>query len=167
MPSFASWTKPIHYVFAGRVIALGVGFFLGLGYVVNGWSPVGAGMMAWALAVSLLLGAPTQRGSELIGATAIWLSFAEFLSMLQTGHFNAERWLFSIGALLVAVIPIRVSWTRQLANAFPDATFKQLDRRAIGWSPALMPKSDEKLAALRGEGPAHPADGLDLAGEAI
>lgn len=107
--------------------------------------------MSWLLAVSLLLGAPKQRGSELIGATAIWLSFAEFISMGQTGHFHAERWLFSVAALVVAVVPIRVSWNRQLANSCPDATFKQLDRRIAGWSPAMMPKSDEKLAKLRGE----------------
>lgn len=167
MLSIASWTKPIHYVVAGRVVALCAGFLLGVGYVANGWTPIGAGAMSWVLAVSLLMGAPKQRGSELIGATAIWLSFAEFLSMMQTGHFDAMRWLFSVCALLVAVFPIRVSWNRQLANSHPNATFAQLDRRAAGWTPAMLPKSDDKLARLRGEGADGKVDGLDLASEVV
>ncbi|MDE2562606.1 MAG: hypothetical protein KGL48_10230 [Sphingomonadales bacterium] len=150
---------------AGRLLALGAAFVLGLGYVADAWTPIGAGALTWVLAVSLLLGAPGQRGSELIGATAIWLSFAEFLGMLKFGQFNTERWLFSELALLATMIPIWVNWNRRLAWSNPHETFAQLDRRAAGWNPSLLPTRDDKLARLRGEDPAEATDGSDLAGK--
>lgn len=165
MPSLSSWTKPIHYVIAGRVVALCAGFVLGLGYVADAWSPIGAGAMAWLLAISLLLGAPKQRGTELIGAMAIWLSFAELLGMMKYGSFNTERWLFSEFALLAAMIPIWVNWNRTLAWTNPHETFASLDRRAAGWTPSLLPTREDKLAKLRGEQAQEAPDGSDLAAE--
>jgi len=151
MPSISTWTKPIHYVIAGRVVALCTGFVLGLGYVVDAWSPFGAGAVAWILAISLLLGAPKQRASELIGAMAIWLTFAEFLGMLKYGEFNAERWLFAELALLAALTPILVNWNRKLAWENPHQTFARLDRRTAAWHPSLFPTREDKLAAMRSE----------------
>ena len=127
-----------------KVFALLVAFALTSGYVTNILTVQSAGIGAFFLSVSLLLALPEQRSSELLGALAIWMTYAEFMSAIQSGHFELWRWAVVLATLSLVVVPIKVQHLRQLARSNPYRPLRDLDRRT--WS------GGGAFAASRSEG---------------
>lgn len=120
-----------------------------VGYADNVLSTETVGMGAFGLGLLLLLAFPDQRASELLGAVAIWVTTAEFMSAAQTGTFQHWRWAVAIAALAVVVLPLRVEYLRRLARTAPDRTIGELDRRAFAIG--AVPHTPAALAAMRSE----------------
>lgn len=82
---------PGHVTLIGRAVAAAAAFALGFGYVSNSMTPEMAGIGSFFLACALLLGAPRQRATEMLGAVTVWQCFAEFLSTIESGTFAMWR----------------------------------------------------------------------------
>lgn len=104
-------------------------------------------MAAFVLAVCLLLAVPDQRGSELLGAAAIWMTTAEFMSASQSHHFDMWRWAVSVATLALVIVPLKVQYLRSLARSNPYRPLGELDRRA--WSTGAMPLGTGAVNAAR------------------
>lgn len=136
---------------SAKYVAVATAIALGCGYVTDVLTPVSAGVGGFTLASSLLLAAPTQRASEMLGAVTVWMCFAEFLSTMQSGHFAMWRLAVSVATLGGVIGIIRVQHIRDLARQTPDTLLGDLDRRVLGAN-GLMPLSAAKAAELRHEG---------------
>lgn len=143
-------TTPGQLVRFGRIAAIVVAMAMTAGYVTNTLTVETASVGAFVLATFLLLAVPDQRSSELLGAAAIWMTVAEFLSANQSGGFELWRWAVSVSALALLMVPIKVQHARTLARTNPYRPFAELDRRSQ-WSPGLMPKSPSYLVTVRAD----------------
>lgn len=135
---------------SGRLVALATALSLGFGYVTDTLSPTTAGVGSFLLANALLLAAPRQRATELLGAVTVWQCFAEFLSTVQSGQFAMWRLAVSIATLGCVMAVIRVQHMRDLTRQNPDTRLADLDRRTIGGI-GVLPRTDAQLAELRHE----------------
>lgn len=136
-----------------RAVAVITAVALGLSYVANALTPVTSGLGSFLLACALLLAAPRQRATELLGAVAVWQCFAEFLSTVQSGEFQMWRLAVSVATLGTAMAVIRVQHLRDLARSHPDTALADLDRRGVSM-PHLLPRAEAHLAELRKNEPA-------------
>lgn len=130
------------------VVAVGTAILLGYGYVSDQLTPTLGGLGGFFLSCSLLLAAPRQRASELLGAVTVWMCFAEFLSTMQSGEFALWRLAVSVASLGCVLSVIRVQHLRDLTRRAPDTALADLDRRTdsgIG----VVPRTDAQLIALR------------------
>lgn len=141
MDALLSRITPGHVIRFARIAALLIAFALTAGYVTDRLTLELAGVGALSLAVFTLLGLPHQRSSELLGALAIWLTYAEFMAAIQSGDFNLWRWAVVLATLALVIVPIKVQHLRQLARTNPYQSLGELDRRS--WSasgPAAHPR---------------------------
>lgn len=125
-----------------KIGALLIAFALTAGYVTDRLTLELAGVGAFFLATLTLLALPGQRSSELLGALAIWLTYAEFMAAVQSGQFNLWRWAVVLAALSLVIVPIKVQHLRQLARTNPYRAIGEQDRRiwpAAGQSAAPAP----------------------------
>lgn len=132
------------------IVAVATAIALGYGYVTDLLTPTLGGIASFLLACSLLLAAPRQRASELLGAATVWMCFAEFLSTIQSGEFAMWRLAVSVATLGCVMAVIRVQHLRDLSRRAPNTPLAELDRRIAG-DFAVMPHSQAQLAALRHE----------------
>lgn len=135
---------------SGRSVALATALSLGFGYVTDTLTPTMAGVGSFLLANALLLAAPRQRATELLGAVTVWQCFAEFLSTMQSGQFAMWRLAVSIATLGCVMAVIRVQHIRDLTRQSPDIRLADLDRRTVGGI-GVLPRTDAQLAELRHE----------------
>jgi hypothetical protein len=138
-----------------KVLALLVAFALTSGYVTDRLTVEMAGIGALSLALALLLALPGQRSSELLGALAIWLTYAEFMAAIQSGDFNQWRWAVVLATLSLVVVPLKVQHLRQLARSNPYQPIGELDRRiwsGTGTTASPAPYVPAALAAVRLDG---------------
>jgi hypothetical protein len=133
-----------------RSVALATALALGYGYVTNTLTLTTAGTGSFLLACSLLLAAPRQRATELLGAVTVWQCFAEFLSTVQSGHFSMWRLSVSVATLGCVMAVIRVQHLRDLTRQSPDTRLADLDRRTISGI-GVLPRTDAQLAEMRHE----------------
>ncbi|MFN3456847.1 MAG: hypothetical protein ACK4Z8_04645 [Novosphingobium sp.] len=131
-----------------RFVALASALALGFGYVTNSLTLTMAGVGSFLLANALLLAAPRQRATELLGAVTVWQCFAEFLSTVQSGHFAMWRLSVSIATLGCVMAVIRVQHLRDLTRQNPDTRLADLDRRTVGGI-GVLPRTDAQLAEMR------------------
>ena len=158
-----SYITPGHVVRFAKVFALLVAFGLTAGYVTASLTVESAGIGAFFLAVGLLLALPGQRSSELLGAQSIWMTYAEFLSAIQCGHFDLWRWAVALATLALVIVPLKVQHLRQLARSNPYQPIHELDRRiwsAAGPKASPAPYVPAALAAIRIDGTETEADSL-------
>lgn len=133
-----------------RGIAVATAIGLGYGYVSDVMEPVHAGLGSFVLACSLLLAAPKQRATEMLGAVTVWMCFAEFLSTMQSGHFDLWRLGVAVATLGSVIAVIRVQHLRELARSAPDTQLGDLDRRTVSGI-GVVPRSAAQLEQLRHE----------------
>jgi len=152
MNPFARLT-PGHVVRIAKVFAMGTAMIMTAAYVTDRLTVETAGIASFCLALSLLLAVPNQRSSELLGAAAIWMTTAEFMSCSQSAHFDMWRWAVAIATLALVILPLKVQYMRQLARTNPYATIADQDRRA--WSAGAMPLAPSMVVIKRVEAP-HP-----------
>lgn len=131
-----------------RIPALCCGLVLALGYVSNLLTPTGAALLDFALGWAMLLAAPRQRASEMLGAVAVWTAFAEFLSTIDTGHFQFWRLGIAVATLGGIMLVIRVQYLRELARTSAETPLAELDRRS-GPAISVIPHSAAQLEAMR------------------
>lgn len=93
---------------SARAVAFVTTLALGYGYVTNALEPVSAGVGAFVLASSLLLAAPRQRATEMLGAVTVWMCFAEFLATVESGSFAMWRLAVAVATLGGVMAVIRV-----------------------------------------------------------
>lgn len=123
-----AWT-PQAIVHVAQAAVLLIGAVMIDGYLTRSMNDADACRGALALGVALLLAAPRQRSSELLGAVAIWLTTAEFLVASRTGMFALWRWSETLASLAIILVLARLSYFRALARANPWRSFGDLDRR--------------------------------------
>lgn len=164
MNSILARITPGALVRLSRIFAVLVFLVMMAGYVDGYLTVEIAGLGSFALSLLLLLALPDQRASELLGAAAIWMTTAEFMSAAQTGHFDHWRWAVAVAALAVVRIPLRVQFLRQLARTEPDRLIGELDRRA--WSVGALPHTAATLSLLRGEADTAGSDAAPQLAEA-
>ncbi len=140
---------PGHVVRLAKVFAMGTAMIMTAAYVTDRLTVETAGIASFCLALSLLLAVPDQRSSELLGAAAIWMTTAEFMSCSQSAHFDMWRWAVAIATLALVIVPLKVQYMRGLARTNPYAPIGAQDRRA--WSAGAMPLSPTMVAVKRGE----------------
>jgi hypothetical protein len=152
---------PLSRITPGQIVrlasaaALLIAFALTAGYVTDTLTVETAGLGAFWLAVCLLLALPTQRSSELLGAMAIWMTYAEFMSAIQSGHFDLWRWAVAMSTLSLVVVPLKVQHLRLLARINPYQPIRELDSRvwlASGRQAAPAPYVPGALATVRIDG---------------
>ncbi len=131
-----------------RIVAVVTAVGLGLGYVTNVLMPLAAGIGTFVLSCALLLAAPRQRATELLGAVAVWQCFAEFLSTMQSGEFQMWRLAVSVATLGISIAIIRVQHLRELMRTKPQTKLADLDQRTVGGF-GVLPRTDAQLAELR------------------
>lgn len=134
----------------GSCVAVATAIGLGYGYVSDAMEPVHAGLGSFVLACSLLLAAPKQRATELLGAVTVWMCFAEFLSTMESGRFAFWRLGVAVAALGCVMAVIRVQHLRDLARRSPDTQLGDLDRRTIGGI-GVVPRTNAQLSQMRHE----------------
>ncbi|SMC62787.1 hypothetical protein [Novosphingobium sp. B1] len=139
---------PGHITFLGRVTAVVAAIALGFGYVSNTMTPAMAGVGSFFLACALLLAAPRQRATEMLGAVTVWQCFAEFLSTIQSGSFAMWRLGVAVATLGSVMAVIRVQHLRALSRQSPSTRLRDLDRRTIGGI-GVLPPSSSQLAEMR------------------
>lgn len=130
------------------VVAVATAASLGYGYVSDKLTPTLGGLGGFVLSCSLLLAAPKQRAAELLGAVAVWMCFAEFLSTIQGGQFAMWRLAVSVATLGCVMSVIRVQHLRDLNRRAPNTPLADLDRRIVG-EISVFPRTDAQLAVLR------------------
>jgi len=151
MDALLSRITPGQVARAAKIGALLIAFALTSGYVTGHLTIELAGVGSFFLAVLLLLAFPGQRSSELLGALAIWLTYAEFMAAIQSGHFSLWRWAVVLATLSLVIVPIKVQHLRQLARTNPYQPIRELDRRlwsAAGPAAAPAPYVPAALAAI-------------------
>ncbi|MCX7284936.1 MAG: hypothetical protein NTX28_12975 [Novosphingobium sp.] len=131
-----------------RITAVVTAAALGLGYVINILTPLAAGIATFTLSCALLLAAPRQRATELLGAVAVWQCFAEFLSTMQSGEFQMWRLAVSVATLGIGIAIIRVQHLRELMRSSPRVKVGDLDQRTVGGI-GVLPRTDAQLAEMR------------------
>jgi len=136
---------PGHVASFARIGALLIAFSMTVGYVTDQMTLELAGVGAFFLSVLTLLAFPSQRSSELLGALAIWLTYAEFMAAIQSGHFDLWRWALVLATLSLVIVPIKVQHLRQLARRNPYQPLGELDRRV--WSAARPAAASAPYAA--------------------
>ena len=161
MNSLLARITPGTLVRLSRIFAVLLFVGMMVGYVDGYLTVEIAGLGSFILSLLLLLALPDQRASELLGAAAIWMTTAEFMSAAQTGRFDHWRWAVAIAALAVVTIPLRVQFLRHLARSEPDRLIGELDRRA--WAMGALPHTSAALSVLRGDADAPVADAADAA----
>ena len=139
---------PDQIIRLARTVAIVTALALGYGYVTDLLTPLSAGIGSFVLTCALLLSAPRQRATELLGAVAVWQCFAEFLSTLESGEFQLWRLAVAIATLGVAMAVIRVQYMRALMRNYPETVLADLDRRTVGGI-GMLPPTDAELAELR------------------
>lgn len=152
MNPFARLT-PGHIVRLAKAVAMGTAMIMTAAYVTDRLTVETAGIASFCLALSLLLAVPDQRSSELLGAAAIWMTTAEFMSCSQSGHFDMWRWAVAVATLALVIVPLKVQYMRTLARTNPYCPVADQDRRA--WSAGAMPLAPATVAIMRGEAPPH------------
>ncbi len=160
MDTLLARITPGHVVRFARIGALLIAFALTFGYVTDRLTLELAGVGSFFLAVLMLLALPNQRSSELLGALAIWLTYAEFMAAIQSGHFDLWRWAVVLATLSLVIVPLKVQHLRHLARSNPYQSLGELDRRvwsASGPSAAPAPYVPAALAAINSD------SGADLA----
>lgn len=151
MDALLARITPGHVAQFARISALLIAFVLTSGYVTDRLTLELAGVGSFFLAVLMLLALPNQRSSELLGALAIWLTYAEFMAAIQSGHFDLWRWAVVLATLSTVIVPIKVQHLRQLARSNPYQPLADLDRRvwsASGPAAAPAPYVPTALAAI-------------------
>lgn len=133
---------------SARIVAIATAIALSVGYVTDTLRPTSAGVGSFFLACSLLLAAPRQRATELLGAATVWQCFAEFLSTVQSGQFAMWRLGVSVATLGCVMAVVRVQHLRELTRESPDTRLVDLDRRTVGGI-GVIPRTDAQLAQLR------------------
>lgn len=131
-----------------RIVAIVTALALGFGYVTDLLQPMSAGIGSFVLTCSLLLSAPRQRATELLGAVAVWQCFAEFLSTLDSGQFQLWRLAVAVATLGMAIAVIRVQHLRTLMRTHPQTKVGDLDRRTVGGI-GVLPPTDAQLMQMR------------------
>lgn len=149
MNSLLARLTPGSLVRAARGGALLLIVAMMVGYAENVLTVETVGMGSFGLGALLLMAFPEQRASELLGAVAIWMTTAEFMSAAQTGAFQHWRWAIAVAALAVVLVPLRVEYLRRLARTAPDRTIGELDRRAF--AVGALPHTSAALATMRGQ----------------
>lgn len=144
---------PGHLTFVGRAVAIIAAVALGFGYVSNSLTPETAGIGSFFLACTLLLGAPRQRATEMLGAVTVWQCFAEFLSTIESGTFAMWRLAVAVATLGGVMAVIRVQHLRTLSRQSPATRLCDLDRRTVGGI-GVLPPSSAQLAEMRQSGTA-------------
>ena len=139
---------PGHVTLIGRAVAVVAAFALGFGYVSNSMTPEMARIGSLFLACALLLGAPRQRATEMLGAVTVWQCFAEFLSTIESGTFAMWRLGVALATLGSVMAVIRVQHLRALSRQSPATPLRDLDRRTISGI-GVLPPSSVKLAEMR------------------
>ena len=151
MDALLARITPGHVASFARIGALLIAFVLTAGYVTDRLTLEIAGVGAFFLSVLTLLAFPGQRSSELLGALAIWLTYAEFMAAIQSGLFDLWRWAVVLATLSLVIVPIKVQHLRQLARSNPYQPLRELDRRlrsATGPGAAPAPYVPAALAAI-------------------
>ena len=146
MDALLTRITPGHVTRFARISALLIAFALTSGYVTDRLTLELGGVGAFFLATFTLLALPNQRSSELLGALAIWLTYAEFMAAIQSGHFDLWRWAVVVATLSLVIVPIKVQHLRQLARSNPYRPIRDLDRRV--WSAAVAAPAPYVPAAL-------------------
>jgi hypothetical protein len=152
MDKLLSRITPGQVSWFAKVFALLVAFALTLGYVTATLTVQTAGIGTFFLSVGLLLALPGQRSSELLGALAIWMTYAEFMSAFRCGHFDLWRWAVALATLALVVVPLKVQHLRQMARSNPYQPILELDRRiwsAAGPEAVPAPYVPAALAGIR------------------
>ncbi|CAM4211925.1 FUSC family protein [Novosphingobium lubricantis] len=148
MSSHLDTVTPGQIAKAARPIAIATGVALCLGYVSGFLNPLLAGIGAFTAAAAMLLAAPRQRATEMLGAATIWTCFAEFLATIDSGDFHIVRLAVSVATLGGVMAIIRIQHLRDLARRSPEVPLCELDRRAIT-ALTMVPPSAAQLAELR------------------
>lgn len=146
-----------------KIASLLIAFALTAGYVTDALTVETAGIGGFFLSLALLMALPRQRSSELLGALAIWLTYAEFMAAAQSGHFDLWRWGVALATLSLVVVPLKVQHVRQLARTNPYQPIQELDRRiwsGTGPKVASAPYAPAALAAICSDGPVVEAEPL-------
>jgi hypothetical protein len=166
MNALVSRITPGQVARCARIGALLIAFALTAGYVTDRLTLELAGVGALFLAMLTLLALPGQRSSELMGALAIWLTYAEFMAAIQSGQFNLWRWAVVLATLSLVIVPIKVQHLRQLARSNPYRPIGEQERRI--WpaaASAMAPDISSGLSPDRTSGhyarPALPAIAFD------
>jgi hypothetical protein len=134
-----------------KIASLLIAFALTAGYVTDGLTVETAGIGGFFLSLTVLMALPRQRSSELLGALAVWLTYAEFMAAAQSGHFDLWRWGVALATLSLVVVPLKVQHVRQLARTNPYQPIRELDRRvwpSTGPNVAPAPYAPAALAAI-------------------
>lgn len=142
---------PGHVVGIAKVVAMGMAMIMTAAYVTDRLTVESAGIASFCLALSLLLAVPDQRSSEVLGATAIWMTTAEFMACSQSGHFDMWRWAVAVATLALVIVPLKVQYLRGLARTNPYCPITEQDRRA--WTAGVVPLTPGMVAIKRGEEP--------------
>jgi len=116
-------------VHGAQIAVLAIGAWAMQGYLGGGMDQGDASRIALALGIAVLVAAPRQRGAELLGAVAIWLTTCEFLSASRTGQFALWRWAVALATLAVVMILTRVPHFRAVARVNPWRRLGDRDRR--------------------------------------
>lgn len=139
---------PGQIALSARFVGIATAIALGYGYVTDTLTPTTAGVGSFFLGCALLLAAPRQRATELLGAATVWQCFAEFLSTVQSGHFAMWRLGVSVATLGCIIAVVRIQHLRELTRQSPDTRLVDLDRRTVGGI-GVIPRTDAQLAELR------------------
>jgi hypothetical protein len=118
MDALLARITPGHVASFARIGALLIAFALTAGYVTDRLTLELAGVGAFFLSVLLLLALPNQRSSELLGALAIWLTYAEFMAAIQSGHFDLWRWAVVLATLAVMAFVVVTVGTEDRAPEY-------------------------------------------------
>ncbi|MBP2513867.1 hypothetical protein [Sphingomonas sp. PvP018] len=95
-------------------------------------APLGA-IIAYALALLLLLGLPMVRSADIAGLGAIGLTLGEFAGSAFFHHsIDAMRLLYGMAALGAAILPMRAQRLRATALANPYRVLAGSERRGAG-----------------------------------
>ncbi|VXC85792.1 conserved membrane hypothetical protein [Sphingomonas sp. T1] len=95
-------------------------------------APLGA-IIAYALALLLLLGLPMVRSADIAGLGAIGLTLGEFAGSAFFHHsIDAMRLLYGMAALGAAILPMRAQRLRAMALANPYRVLAGSERRGAG-----------------------------------
>lgn len=105
------------------------------GYLDGGMSDGDAGQLALAMGLAVLMAAPRQRGADLLGAVAIWLTTCEFLAASRTGQFALWRWTEMLAALALILMVARVQRLRALARTNRWRSLREGERRRVRGGP--------------------------------
>jgi hypothetical protein len=151
MDTLLSRITPGQVSHTAKVFTLLVASVLAIGYVSSWLTLELAGIGAFFLATGLLLAFPGQRSSELLGALAVWLTYAEFMAAIQNGQFDLWRWAVVLATLSLVIVPLKVQHLRQLARSNAYQPISAQDRRSwsgTGRASAPKPYAPAALAAI-------------------